>query len=76
MTERKWWMRPEDAPLHHDWLPEDDDANQCREGYWLPKPDEIWEHARQLREQRTGPEKYYLPGPNFLCAVPVRRRPF
>jgi hypothetical protein len=73
-SERKFWQRQPGTPLHHEWLPEDDDANKCREKYWLPTPEEIWEHARQLRENRKCLNDH-SPSENTLCRVAVRERP-
>jgi hypothetical protein len=74
LTGYQVYNRPKDAPLHHDWLPADDEANLTRCKYYLPKPDEIYRLAAQLREQR---EQLEPPGlSNCPVFVPVRRRSF
>jgi hypothetical protein len=75
-----WDINSDPAPvpkrkLHHDWLPWYDEANQVQRKYYLPKPHEIYEIARQLREQRTMLNDT-SPGQNSYVVVPVRKRPF
>jgi hypothetical protein len=61
-------------PLHHPWLPADDEANLAQRKYYLPKPDKIYVLAAEIRKQRKSLEPPGLQ--NHPVPVPVRMRSF